>query len=61
MQGGNKGLKNSTNLCARPHRATADFVGHNGKVDAFNPLLAVKCGTKGKKGKHKKSHHRGKR
>ena len=53
MQGGNKGLlENSTNLCARPHRATADFVGHNGKVDDFKPLLAVKCGKKG----HKKSH-----
>jgi hypothetical protein len=58
MQGGNKGLlENSTNLCAAPHRATADFVGHNGKVDDFKPLLAVSCGKHGKK-HHKRHGHR---
>jgi len=55
MQGGGKGLlENSTNLCAAPHRATADFTAHNGKVDDFRPLLQVKCGGKGKN--HRKRH-----
>jgi hypothetical protein len=60
MQGGGKGLlENSTNLCARPHHATADFVGHNGKVDNFRPLLAVSCGKHGKhKGKRHGKRHR---
>ncbi len=54
MDGGNKGLlENSTNLCATPHHATAAFTGHNGKVENFKPLLGVKCGKKGKHGKHK--------
>jgi hypothetical protein len=49
MRGGGKGLlENSTNLCASPHRATADFTGHNGKLDDFRPLLAVSCGKQGK-------------
>jgi hypothetical protein len=63
MQGGNKGLlENSTNLCAKPHRATSDFTAHNGKVYDTRPLLAVSCGKKGKhqKGKQgsKRKHHR---
>ena len=64
MQGGGKGLlENSTNLCARPHRASAVFTGHNGKVDAFRPLLAVKCGKKVRheRNKGKKHHHRAQR
>jgi hypothetical protein len=59
MQGGGKGLlENSTDLCASPHHATADFVGHNGKVEDFRPLLNVSCG---KKGKHQKGKRHGKR
>jgi hypothetical protein len=55
MQGGKKGLlENSTNLCTRPHRATAVFEGHNGKVENFRPLLAVSCPKKHKRGKR---HH----
>jgi hypothetical protein len=58
MQGGGKGLlENSTDLCASPHHATADFVGHNGKVEDFRPLLNVSCGKKGKKGKRGGRHH----
>jgi hypothetical protein len=58
MQGGKKGLlENSTNLCTKPHRATAEFVGHNGKIENSKPLLAVKCGKHGKKhGKGHKKH-----
>jgi hypothetical protein len=55
MQGAGKGLlENSTNLCTSPHHATAEFEGHNGKLDNFKPLLQVQCG---KKGKHHKRHH----
>ncbi|HWW68047.1 MAG TPA: hypothetical protein VNY83_08705, partial [Solirubrobacterales bacterium] len=62
MQGGGKGLlENSTDLCASPHHATADFVGHNGKVEDFRPLLAVSCGKKGKKHKGKRHGYRGAR
>jgi hypothetical protein len=63
MQGGNKGLlENSTNLCAHPHHAIAAFTAHNGKLDDFNPLLAVKCGKKGRRqeeGKRQHARHHG--
>jgi hypothetical protein len=59
MAGGSKGLlENSTNLCGAPHRANAVFTGHNGKVEDFNPLLAVKCPKHRGKGKRAKRHHR---
>jgi hypothetical protein len=60
MDGGKKGLlENSTNLCARPHRATAEFKGQNGAVSLTEPLLQVKCPKHGRKGKkHAKHHHR---
>jgi hypothetical protein len=44
MAGGKKGLlQNSTNLCARPHRASAAFDAQNGKVSDLEPTLKVKC------------------
>jgi hypothetical protein len=43
--GGKKGLLvNSTNICLGPHRANARFVGHNGRVHSFNPVLRNSCG-----------------
>jgi len=51
MQGGKKGLiVNSTNLCAKRHRANARFTAHNGRRHAINPVVrAGGCG-KGRKG-----------
>ncbi len=47
MQGGRKGLLvNSTNLCARPNRATVEFDGQNGKRDTSSPVLANSCKKK---------------
>jgi hypothetical protein len=44
MQGGRKGLVvNSRNLCARPSRARARFVGQNGKPRSFRPLVRAQC------------------
>ena len=44
MDGGSKGLLvNSTNLCAATNRATADFVGHNGDIKDFKPVLVPGC------------------
>jgi hypothetical protein len=53
MQGGRKGLVvNSRNLCARPSRAAARFVGQNGKPHRFRPVVKpTECGRKGKKRK----------
>jgi hypothetical protein len=49
MKGGAKGLLvNSTSICGRAHRAVASFVGQNGKVDEFRPLLAGACGRTAK-------------
>lgn len=51
MQGGRKGLlENSTNLCARANRVSADLTGQNGKKHDFKPVLRVGCGTKQKSG-----------
>jgi hypothetical protein len=57
MQGGKKGLLvNSTNLCKKTNRALAHFVGQNGKVHNFNPVVQAQCPKKGKKkSKGKKS------
>ncbi len=57
LRGGKKGLfENSTNLCARTHRAEADFTGHNGKVAELRPKLKP-LGCK-KARKHKRQKHR---
>ncbi len=55
MQGGNRGLLvNSENICRKPQKALAHFVGQNGKVDNFNPTIANSCPKKSRKGhKHK--------
>ena len=56
MQGAKKGLiVNSTDLCKKKNRASANFTGQNGKVYAIEPVLRVKC-PKGKR--HGKRHHR---
>lgn len=48
MQGGKKGLLvNSTNICAKTHRAQVRFVGQNGRVADSNPALGNSC--RGKK------------
>jgi hypothetical protein len=50
LQGGKKGLiVNSRNLCSKPSRADARFVGQNGVPYNFRPLLKPSCG--GKKGR----------
>ncbi|HEX6456340.1 MAG TPA: hypothetical protein VF009_07455 [Solirubrobacterales bacterium] len=48
MRGGSKGLlQNSTNICHGTHRATADFVAHNGKAADLRPTLRdSKCGKR---------------
>ncbi len=55
MKGGKKGLlQNSTNICRRKYRATAEFDGHNGKIRDLAPLLRNgKCG-KAKRRKHRR-------
>jgi hypothetical protein len=62
MRGGSKSLlENSTNLCAKPNRATGRFTGQNGKTDDYKPVVQVKCG-KAKKGHHHKGRgHKGHR
>ncbi|MGN6254347.1 MAG: hypothetical protein ACTHO8_05120 [Solirubrobacterales bacterium] len=57
MRGGRKKglLRNSENLCEKPQRAEAKFVGQNGKVAVFRPLIANGCG--GKKGGGRHRHH----
>jgi hypothetical protein len=48
MQGGKKGLlENSTNLCAATSRATAKFVGQNGKRLTLRPAMRSDCGRPG--------------
>ncbi len=61
MQGGLKSLiVNSTNLCARTNRASADFTGQNGKNYNFNPTIANSCTANrqkhGKRGMGKQKH-----
>ena len=51
MQGGQKGLfVNSTDICARKHRATVELDAHNGKHASLRPLLRARCG-KGRRGR----------
>ena len=51
MQGGQKGLfVNSTNLCAKRHRATLRLAAHNGRTRTLRPpLRAIACGKAGHK------------
>jgi hypothetical protein len=50
MQGGKKGLlENSTNLCAKAHKAIVEFDGQNGKTSDSTPVVKPQC--KGKKRK----------
>jgi hypothetical protein len=52
MDGGRKGLLvNSTNLCAKKYRATANFVAQSGKPEAIKPLMRNACKAKKKPGK----------
>ncbi len=47
MQGGEKSLlENSVNICRRPHRATVQMDGQNGKLRDFRPKLRVACGKR---------------
>jgi len=47
-QGGKKGLlQNSTELCAKAHRATAKFTGQNGKVLTLHPATQSSCRKRG--------------
>jgi hypothetical protein len=55
MQGGKKGVfVNSTNLCARDHRAQVQMAGHNGKRSAITPLVQNSCTKQGRKSRR---HH----
>ena len=50
MGGGRKSLlENSTNICRRPHYATVQMDGQNGKIHDFRAKLGVRCGGKGKR------------
>jgi hypothetical protein len=54
MQGAKKGLLvNSENICKRPQRAIAHFVGQNGLVADSKPLVKNDCKGKARKGKKK--------
>jgi hypothetical protein len=45
MKGGNKGLlTNSTEICARNHRATVRMRAQNGRAARLRPVLGVQCG-----------------
>jgi hypothetical protein len=47
MQGGKRGLLvNSTDLCARPNRASVQFDGQNGRIADSSPVLRNSCGKK---------------
>jgi hypothetical protein len=44
MQGGKKGLlENSTNLCAKAHKAIVAFDGQNGKISDSSPVVKPQC------------------
>jgi len=51
MEGGAKGLlTNTTNICAKTHKADALFTGQNGRVDRFHPAVKTAgCKRSGKK------------
>jgi hypothetical protein len=49
MAGGRKSLlENSTNLCARPHKALVEFDGQNGKIKDSTPVVKPQCQGKKK-------------
>ncbi len=55
MKGGAKGIfVNSTDVCRRSHRATADFTAQNGRVANLRPKLEFAGCGKGRKGGGKK-------
>jgi len=59
LLGGKKGLfENSTNLCANPHKAEANFTGQNGKESDLKPLVKP-LGCKGSARKGKKNKRKG--
>lgn len=59
MRGGKKGLlENSTNLCAKKNRASAEFSAQNGKRLSFRPLLRPSGCKKARKGKAKRHRRR---
>lgn len=53
LKGGRKYglLENSEDICKKPQRAEATFIGQNGKTDSQNPLITNSCGAKAKKKK----------
>jgi hypothetical protein len=52
MQGGKKGLiVNSRNLCAAKSRGELKLDAHNGKAADSRPVVGVRCGKKGRRGK----------
>jgi hypothetical protein len=53
LDGGKRGLLvNERNVCTSPEKATARFVGQDGKGELLHPPLLAKCG------KHKKPRHK---
>jgi hypothetical protein len=60
LKGGKKyGLiENSEPLCAKAQRASARFVGQNGKVDVLHPRIVAACGKAKKKTPKGKGHRR---
>lgn len=61
LRGGRRGLLvNAANLCARPSRASARFVGHANRGVAWHPLVKSKCKRKRSHG-HRKHHKQRKR
>jgi hypothetical protein len=57
LYGGRRGLLvNADNLCAKPRRALARFVGQNNRGVQWQPLIGSRCGG----GKHKKHGRHGK-
>jgi len=52
MQGGRKGLlQNSTDICAKPNRATVKLDAQSGKVGDSRPVLRADCGKQGSRHK----------
>jgi hypothetical protein len=44
------------NICAKPQKALAHFVGQNGKVDNFSPTIANSCKSAKKHHKRRSAH-----
>jgi hypothetical protein len=60
LYGGKRSLVvNADNLCAKPRRALARFVGQNNKGVQWDPLIKSKCGKGKKQGKGKGKKHKG--